>query len=217
VLTVVDNTLLGPVFQRPAKLGADLVLYSATKFIGGHSDLIAGVVTGPKRWIDQAKVYRTILGTMTNPFTGWLLMRSLETVSVRMRRQAKTARKIADLLAAHPKVVDVQYPGLITEGHPQRTIYERQCTGSGSLIAFEVAGGEHAAFRVLDAFEVFRLAVSLGGTESLVEHPMSMTHADVPPATLESYGVRPGLIRMSVGLEHSSDLVFDLEQALEQA
>jgi methionine-gamma-lyase len=217
VLTLVDNTFLGPVFQCPVDVGADLILYSATKFIGGHSDLIAGVVTGPKTWIDQAKIYRTILGTMTNPFTGWLMMRSLETVSIRMRRQAKTARIIAKLLAKHPKVENVFYPGLITPGHPQHEIYERQCSGPGSLIAFEVSGGQAAAFRVLDAFEVFRLAVSLGGTESLVEHPMSMTHADVPPELLETYGVHPGLIRMSVGLEHASDLVYDLEQALEEA
>ncbi len=215
VLTMVDNTLLGPVFQRPALLGADFVLYSATKFIGGHSDLIAGVITGKKGWIDQLKVYRTILGTMANPFTGWLLMRSLETVSVRMRRQAKTAQKIAHMLAEHPKVESVQYPGLITPGHSQHALYKKQCTGPGSLIAFEVKGGQEAAYEVLDSFEVFRLAVSLGGTESLVEHPMSMTHADVPPDLLGTYGVNPGLIRMSVGLEHASDLLYDLEQALE--
>jgi methionine-gamma-lyase len=217
VLTIVDNTLLGPVFQRPAKFGADLVLYSATKFIGGHSDLIAGVVTGGKALLDQLKVYRTILGTMTNPFTGWLLLRSLETVSIRMRRQAKTARRIAKLLTEHPKVQRVYYPGLLEEGSAQHAIYERQCTGPGSLIAFEVHGGQPAAFRVLNNFEVFRLAVSLGGTESLVEHPMTMTHADVPPEQLELHGVSAGLIRMSVGIEHSSDLERDLECALEEA
>ncbi len=215
VYSVVDNTLLGPVFQRPARLGADLTLYSATKFIGGHSDLIAGVVTGAKQVVDQLKLYRTILGTVANPFTGWLLCRSLETVSVRMRRQAKTARRIATLLSTHPKVRNVFYPGLMVEGHPQHEIYRRQCSGPGSLIAFEVDGGEAEAFRVLNAFEVFRLAVSLGGTESLVEHPMSMTHADVPPEQLELYGVRPGLIRMSVGIEHASDLECDLLHALD--
>jgi methionine-gamma-lyase len=217
VLTIVDNTLLGPVFQRPAKFGADLVLYSATKFIGGHSDLIAGVVTGRKFWVDQLKLYRTILGTMTNPFTGWLLLRSLETVSIRMRRQAKSARRIAKLLVGHPKVKTVHYPGLLEPGQRQHEIYERHCTGAGSLIAFEVHGGEAAAYRVLNAFEVFRLAVSLGGTESLVEHPMSMTHADVPPEQLERNGVNAGLIRMSVGIEHVSDLERDLECALEEA
>jgi methionine-gamma-lyase len=217
VLTIVDNTLLGPVFLRPAKHGADLVLYSATKFIGGHSDLIAGVVTGPRGLLDELKIYRTILGTMTNPFTGWLLLRSLETVSIRMRRQAKSARKIAKLLSEHPKVTKVYYPGLLKEGEVQHAIYERQCTGPGSLIAFEVRGGQAAAYRVLNHFEVFRLAVSLGGTESLVEHPMTMTHADVPPEQLEKYGVTDGMIRMSVGIEHLSDLERDLECALENA
>lgn len=215
VLTIVDNTLLGPVFLAPAKHGADLVLYSATKFIGGHSDLIAGVVTGPRQLLDELKIYRTILGTMTNPFTGWLLLRSLETVSIRMRRQAKSARKIARFLSEHPKVSHVYYPGLLREGERQHAIYQKQCTGPGSLIAFEVKGGQGAAFRALNAFEVFRLAVSLGGTESLVEHPMTMTHADVPPEQLEKYGVTSGLIRMSVGIEHVSDLERDLECALQ--
>ncbi len=215
VVTAVDNTFLGPVFQRPADQGADLIIYSATKFIGGHSDLIAGVVTGAADLMTEVKTYRTILGTMANPFTGWLLLRSLETVSVRMRRQEKTARKLAQLLVEHPKVQAVHYPGLLEPGDPRRTLYDQQCTGAGSLIAFEVAGGEEAAFKVLNSFEVCRLAVSLGGTETLVEHPMSMTHADVPPDLLGSFGVHPGLIRMSVGLEHLSDLRRDLLMALD--
>ncbi|MCB9671904.1 MAG: PLP-dependent transferase [Alphaproteobacteria bacterium] len=215
VLTAVDNTFLGPVFQRPADFGVDLVLYSATKFLGGHSDLVAGVVTGRAALVDAIGVYRTILGTMANPFTGWLLLRSLETVSVRMRRQAKNARALATLLADHPKVTRVLYPTLLTPGSPEHALWKRQCTGPGSLIAFEVEGGEAAAQVVLDAFEICRLAVSLGGTETLVEHPMSMTHADVPPADLEAHGVTPGLIRMSVGLEHLSDLKRDLRQALD--
>jgi methionine-gamma-lyase len=214
VVTAVDNTFLGPVFQRPAHDGADLVIYSATKFIGGHSDLVAGVVTGPHDLIDPITTYRTILGTVANPFSGWLLLRSLETVSIRMRRQAKSAMKLADLLAAHPAVKEVHYPGLLAEGDPQRKIYDRQCKGAGSLIAFEMKGGQKAAVRALNRFEVARLAVSLGGTETLVEHPMTMTHADVPPAELVHLGVSGGLIRMSVGLEHLSDLKRDLEHAL---
>ncbi len=217
VVTAVDNTFLGPVFQRPADHGADLVLYSATKFIGGHSDLVAGVATGSAELIDTIGVYRTILGTMANPFTGWMLLRSLETLSIRMRRQMKNARVLAKLLAEHPKVRAVHYPGLLEEGTEQAAIYARQCTGPGSLIAFEVDGGEEAAFRVLDSFEVCRLAVSLGGTETLVEHPMSMTHADVPPEELELHGVTPGLIRMSVGIEHISDLKRDLLHSLDAA
>jgi methionine-gamma-lyase len=215
VTTVVDNTLLGPVFQRPATFGADLVVYSATKFIGGHSDLVAGVVSGSAALLGRIMGHRTILGTMSTPFNGWLLLRSLETVSVRMRRQAKNARMLARLLAEHERVRRVHYPTMLTEGSPQHALYHRQCTGPGSLISFEVEGGEAAAARALDRFEVFRLAVSLGGTESLVEHPMSMTHSDVPPADLERNGVTAGLIRMSVGLEHLSDLRRDVLHALE--
>lgn len=216
VLVAVDNTFLGPVFQRPAQFGADLILYSATKFIGGHSDLVAGVVTGSTELIDQVLELRTILGTMATPFSGWLLLRSLETLSVRMRRQAKSARLLARMLDEHPRVRRVMYPGLLADDDPQREVFGRQCTGPGSLIAFEIDGGEKEAFGVLDRFEVIRLAVSLGGTESLVEHPMSMTHADVSPEDLERYGVGPGVIRLSVGLEHLSDLKRDLRHALEE-
>lgn len=214
VLVAVDNTFLGPVFQRPAALGAHLVLYSATKFIGGHSDLVAGIVSGRADLMEQVGLYRTIMGTMADPFTAWMMTRSLETVSIRMRRQAKNAEALADVLAAHPKVTAVFYPTLFEPGSVQADIYARQCTGPGSLIAFEVEGGEEAAFAVLDNFEVMRLAVSLGGTESLVEHPMRMTHSDIPPEELEEYGVTGGMIRMSVGIEHVNDLVRDLEQAL---
>ena len=213
IITAVDNTFLGPVFQRPAPLGADLVIYSATKFIGGHSDLVAGVVTGPAALIDPILIYRTILGTMCNPFVGWLLLRSLETLSIRMRRQAKSAQLLARLLADHPRVKSVCYPGRLAQGS-QRELFERQCTGAGSLISFEVEGGQAAAYEVLDRFEVFRLAVSLGGTESLVQHPASMTHSDVPVELQADFGILPGQIRMSVGLEHISDLRRDLRHAL---
>jgi methionine-gamma-lyase len=214
VLTVVDNTFMGPLFQRPIVQGADLCVYSATKFIGGHSDLVAGVVTGSRELMEPIMGFRTILGTASTPFTGWLLLRSLETLSVRMRRQAKTAKKIALFLKDHGKVRSVSYPGLLKAGQPQYEIYKRQCTGPGSLISFEVEGGEAGAFAVLDRFKVCRLAVSLGGTESLVEHPMSMTHSDIPRPELESIGVTPGTIRMSVGIEHEEDLLADLKQAL---
>lgn len=215
VLTAVDNTFLGPVFQRPASFGIDLVMYSATKFIGGHSDLIAGVVTGPEDLMAKVMEYRTIFGTMANPFTGWLLLRSLETLSVRMRRQAKSAEKLAHLLAEHPKIKAVYYPSLWAETSLQGQIYRKQCTGPGSMISFEINGGEQEAFRILNRFEVCRLAVSLGGTESLVEHPQTMTHADVPAEQLQNFGVSPGLIRMSVGIEHLSDLKRDILHALD--
>ncbi len=211
----VDNTFLGPTFQRPASFGADINLYSATKFIGGHSDLIAGVATSSELIMKSIMEYRTILGTMANPFTGWLLLRSMETLSIRMRRQEKSAKKIAKILADHPRVKKVLYPGTLSS-KKQNEIFKKQCTGSGSLIAFEVEGGEKDAFKILDSFKICRLAVSLGGTESLVEHPMSMTHSDVPPEKLEEYGITPGVIRMSVGLEHISDLKRDVLQALEE-
>ncbi len=215
IYTAVDNTFLGPLFQRPALFGADLIIYSATKFIGGHSDLIAGVITGSKKLLEPIIKMRTILGTMATPFSGWLLLRSLETLSIRMRRQAKNARHLAQLLAEHPKVTKVRYPGLLQNGDPQYQIYKKQCTGPGSLISFDVDGGEEEAFAVLDRFQVFRLAVSLGGTESLVEHPMSMTHADVPPEELKKYDITESTIRMSIGIEHLSDLRRDLLYALE--
>jgi methionine-gamma-lyase len=214
-LLAVDNTFLGPVFQKPAQFGADLVIYSATKFIAGHSDLIAGVVSGRAALVDELALLRAILGTVASPFTGWLLLRSLETLSVRMRQQSENAEHLARVLAAHPAVERVCYPGLLAAGSAEHALFRRQCSGPGSLIAFELRGGKTAAMRALNRFEVARLAVSLGGTESLVEHPASMTHADVPLAELQRYGVGPGMIRMSVGLEDVTDLEHDLLAALE--
>ncbi|MBN1334615.1 MAG: PLP-dependent transferase, partial [Deltaproteobacteria bacterium] len=214
VLVAVDNTFLGPVFQKPRDFGADLVFYSATKFLGGHSDLVAGVTIADRATMAEVLTYRTILGTVAEPFTAWLLSRSLETLSVRMRRQAKTARILARLLAEHRHVRKVWYPGILEPGTPQAELFARQCSGPGSLIAFEIEGGEAEAFAVLDRLEVVRLAVSLGGTESLAEHPMRMTHADVPPELLGAHGVTESMIRISVGLEHVDDLKRDLVQAL---
>lgn len=213
-LLAVDNTFLGPVFQRPAEQGADLILYSATKFIGGHSDLVAGVVTGSIETLAPILEHRTIFGTMANPFTGWMLLRSLETLSVRMNRQAKSANEMAKLLMEHPLVKNVYHPSMF-EGD-QKRIYEAQCSGPGSLISFDVDGGEAKAFKLLDSFKVARLAVSLGGTETLVEHPMSMTHSDVPRHELEAMGVTDSTIRMSVGIEHIEDLTNDMLQALDK-
>ncbi|MFZ8934041.1 MAG: aminotransferase class I/II-fold pyridoxal phosphate-dependent enzyme [Bacteriovoracaceae bacterium] len=214
LIVAVDNTFLGPVFQKPADFGADIIIYSATKFIGGHSDLIAGVVTGPNKLMEMIGGYRTILGTMANPFTGWLLLRSLETLSIRMERQAKNAIELAKLLKAHKNVEKVTYPALLEKGDPQKTIFDKQCKGFGAVIAFDIKGGEKEAFKVLDHFKVFRLAVSLGGTESLVEHPMRMTHSDVPPEHLSIIGVKESTIRISVGIEHVDDLKADINNAL---
>ncbi len=214
-LCAVDNTLLGPLYQQPLRLGADLVLYSATKFLGGHSDVVAGVALGRTELIDaKVKMLRTILGTMLDPHSAWLLLRSLETAKLRMTCSRKNAEHVARFLAKHPKVAKVHYPGLLQPG-PQRDIFERQCSGAGALMSFELVDGtEEAAFRLLDAVEMIQLAVSLGANESLIEHPATMTHSDIPPVEQAAIGITPGMVRLSVGIEHPDDIVADLEQAL---
>jgi len=211
---IVDNTFLGPVFQHPLKHGADIVLYSATKFIGGHSDLIAGAALGCEEHMGKVKALRTFMGTMAGPWTGWLLMRSLETLHMRMKTQMKNAQRVADFLAQHPKIKKVHYMGLMREDDPMYDVYRRQCTAPGSLIAFEIQGGEKEAFRFLNSLKIAKLAVSLGGTETLVEHPGTMTHSDISPEDQLRMGITPGLVRISVGVEHHEDLILDLEQAL---
>lgn len=214
-VVMVDNTFLGPLWQHPLRHGADLVIYSATKFIGGHSDVIAGAALGTAKAMAPVRALRTFMGTMAGPWTGWLLLRSLETLKMRMTAQMKNARYVADFLNDHPKVHDVHYLGLLREGDPQFAVYRKQCTGAGSLIAFDVDGGEAGAFRFLNALALVKLAVSLGGTESLAEHPASMTHSDVPPDDQARMGITPGLVRLSVGVEHFEDIIADLRQALD--
>lgn len=214
VLLAVDNTFLGPLWQHPLQHGADLVLYSATKFIGGHSDLIAGVALGARGLIDQVKTFRTIFGTMASPMTGWMLLRSLETLKLRMTSQMKNARYVADFLADHPKVERVYYLGHLAPDTPEHALYRRQCLAPGSMISFEIVGGEAEAFRFLNALQLFHLAVSLGGTESLAEHPASMTHSDVDPEERIEMGITDKMVRLSIGVEHPEDLIADLEQAL---
>ncbi len=216
-VVVVDNTLLGPLWQQPLKHGADVVVYSATKFIGGHSDVIAGAALGSAAAMAPIRALRTFLGSMLSPMDGWLLMRSLETLKMRMTAAMKNARHVARFLSEHPVIEKVHYLGLLTEDDPMYELYQRQCKGPGSLIAFDVRGGERAAFRVLNALQLVHLAVSLGGTESLAEHPATMTHADVTPEDQLRYGITPGLIRLSVGVEHYTDIIADLEQALAAA
>lgn len=212
---VVDNTFLGPVFQKPLQFDADFSVYSATKFIGGHSDLIAGAVLGrDKELMAQVKAYRTIMGTMAPPFASWLMLRSLETLKIRMESQAQSAELLADWLSKQPIVKSVLYPGLMQSDKAQYDIFLKQCTGSGSLIAFEVKGGKKAAFQILNKVKLARLAVSLGGTETLIEHPMTMTHSDVDKKTQKLVGITPGLIRISVGVESTDDLIRDLKQAM---
>ena len=215
VLVAVDNTFLGPLFQHPLKHGADLVLYSLTKYVGGHSDLIAGACLGSEELVRQVKLHRTIFGTMAGPWTCWLLLRSLETLKLRMTSQMKNARYVADFLRNDPRVEEVHYLGHLTPDHPQHAIYRKQCEGAGGMISFELEGGEAEAFRFLNALELVKLAVSLGGTESLAEHPATMTHADVPPDDQRHMGITPSLVRISVGVEHYEDILADVAQALE--
>ena len=213
-LCTVDNTLLGPLYQQPLRHGADLVVYSATKYLGGHSDLVAGTALGSEEIIERVKLYRTILGTMLDPHSAWLLMRSLETAKLRITCARKNAERVAEWLGRHPRVARVRFPSLHEDG-AQRRIYERQCSGPGALISFELAGGgEETAFRFLNSVKLVKLAVSLGGTESLIEHPATMTHADVPVDEQRMIGITPSLVRLSVGIEHPEDLIADLEQAL---
>jgi len=205
-VVVVDNTLLGPIYQTPLAHGADLVVTSLTKYVGGHSDLIAGGCSG------AAAVLEPIRGC--DPQIGWLLMRSLETLKLRMTAAAEGARKVAAFLSTHPKVASVWYLGFLPKGHPDRSVFERQCKSPGSTFSFEVKGGEAEAFAVLDQLKVIKLAVSLGGTETLASHPAAMTHSDIPEEERLRLGITPTLIRISVGIEDPDDLIVDLNQAL---
>lgn len=210
---LVDNTFLGPLWQSPLLHGADLSLYSATKFIGGHSDLVSGAAVGSRALIDRILVYRTILGTMATPFDGYLVARSLDTLAIRMTAQANNAEKIATWLDHHPGVARVFYPGL-PASRAERDIAHRQCTRHGSIISFEVKGGEKEAFRFLNSLELVKMAVSLGGTKTMAEHPATMTHSDVPLKERDKFGISPAMVRLSVGVEHVDDLIRDLDRAL---
>ncbi|MEJ2185308.1 MAG: PLP-dependent transferase, partial [Gemmatimonadota bacterium] len=214
-IVAVDNTFLGPLWQRPLDHGADLVLYSLTKYVGGHSDLIAGACLGPEDLVAPVRGMRTILGTMADPHTGWLLLRSLETLKLRMTSQMKNAHYVAEFLRDHPKVRRVLYLGFLEKDDPQYEVYHRQCEAPAATFSFEVAGGEAEAFRMLNALKLAKLAVSLGGTETLMEHPGTMTHSDISAAKQLEIGITPGMVRISVGIEHPEDIIADLRQALE--
>jgi methionine-gamma-lyase len=213
IVLSVDNTYMGPIWQHPLKHGADLVLYSATKYIGGHSDVIAGACLGSKELMGRVKGLRTFLGNMAGPWTGWLLMRSLETLKVRMDEQARNAKEVADFLLAHPKVEKVYYLGFL-ESEKDKELLARQFTSNGAMISFDIVGGEKEAFQFLDSLKLIKLAVSLGGTESLAEHPQTMTHADVPMEDKRIMHITEKLIRLSVGVENYNDLITDINQAL---
>jgi methionine-gamma-lyase len=202
-------------WQHPLQSGADLVLYSATKYIGGHSDVIAGAVLGKKDLMARIKTLRTFLGNMAGPWTGWLLMRSLETLKIRMEKQQENAIHIAQKLRCHPLIEKVHY--LDDFDNPiQKKIFSKQCLGSGAMISFDIKGSESEAFQFLNNLKLFKLAVSLGGTESLAQHPYTMTHAGVDDELKVRHGVTPSLVRLSIGIEKMEDIWWDIEQALNQ-
>ena len=216
VYLAVDNTFLGPVFQSPLLHGADLVLYSATKYIGGPSDVVAGaVVARDPELVARIKSTRAFFGTICEPFSAWLLQRSLATIHTRTIKQSKNAARIVERLRNHPRIQKIHYPALF-EGEQAR-IFREQCTAPGGMIALEVAGGEEAAFRFLDSLRLARIAVSLGGVESLATHPRSTVSSEMSDEELERSGIADGLVRFSTGVEYWRDLADDLEQALAKA
>jgi cystathionine gamma-synthase/methionine-gamma-lyase len=214
-LVVVDNTLLGPFAQRPIEHGVDLCMTSLTKYCGGHSDLLAGGISGRKELIDYLRMQRTTWGNHLDPYTSWLVLRSLESVAVRTERAMQNARGVAEFLRDHPKVAGVTYLGFLEPGTVRRAVYDRQCKAAGSTFSFHLHGGEAEAFRMLDQLKLLKVAVSLGGSETLICHSASTTHYAVPPAQRLAGGITDGTIRLSVGLEHVDDLIGDLRQALE--
>jgi methionine-gamma-lyase len=209
----IDNTFLGPLWQRPLDHGADMVVYSLTKYVGGHSDLVGGAVSGPKKWLDPIRSLRNIMGTICDPNTAWMLLRSLETLEIRMQRATENAIKVCDFLKDHPKVEGVGFLGLLKDGR-QKDIYDRHCSGPGSTFSLFIRGGEAESFRFLDALKVAKLAVSLGGTETLASHPAAMTHLSVPEARRAQLGIADNLVRISIGIEDADDLIADFDQAL---
>jgi methionine-gamma-lyase len=212
-----DNTLLGPVFQRPIEHGADISLYSLTKYVGGHSDLIAGAALGTKAIMKGIKALRGAIGTQLDPHSCWMINRSLETLSLRMEKADSNARLVADYLRDHPKVAKVHYLGHHEEASIAGQVFARQCLGAGSTFSFDIVGGKAAAVKFLNALQIFKLAVSLGGTESLASLPATMTHSGVPADIRQKIGVLDSTIRLSIGIENPSDLIADLTHALSAA
>tara|TARA_X000000368_G_C23020826_1_gene707903 strand:- start:99 stop:1346 length:1248 start_codon:yes stop_codon:yes gene_type:complete len=216
VYLAIDNTFMGPVFSQPIDHGADVVLYSATKYIGGHSDLVAGAASGSNEIISRLKGMRVFMGNMASPFTCWLITRSLETLKIRMEKSAENAIKIAEMLNTHPKIEKVHYLSLIDKNSNEYKVYKKQYSSSGGMISIDIKGGEKKAFIFLDNLKLIKLAVSLGGTESLACHPFSMTHCDVSVETKNKIGMGESLVRLSIGIEDSDDLIEDIKNSLDK-
>ncbi|HEX8194296.1 MAG TPA: cystathionine gamma-synthase family protein [Allosphingosinicella sp.] len=213
----IDNTFLGPLWHHPLDHGADLSIYSLTKYAGGHSDLVAGGVVGAKQFITPIRMMRNTIGTITDPNTAWMLLRSLETLELRMTRAGENAAKVCEMLRHHPKVESVGYLGFLEGGSDARQadIYRRHCTGAGSTFSLYLKGGEKESFAFLDSLKIAHLAVSLGGTETLASAPAAMTHLSVPDERKQALGITDNLVRISIGVEDPDDLIADFEQALD--
>jgi methionine-gamma-lyase len=209
----IDNTFLGPLWSKPLEHGADLSIYSLTKYAGGHSDLVAGGVVGAKALINPIRMMRNTIGTITDPNTAWMLLRSLETLELRMNRAGENAAKVCAFFRDHPKVESVGYLGFLKDDR-QADIYRRHCTGAGSTFSLYLKGGEREAFAFLDALKIAHLAVSLGGTETLASAPAAMTHLSVPDERKAALGITDNLVRISIGVEDPDDLIADFDQAL---
>ncbi len=212
---VVDNTFATPVLQKPMELGADMVLHSATKYLGGHSDLTAGVVAGSKRWMDLARPMMIYTGGVLDPGCAYLLLRGLKTLDVRVERACRNAMRIAEALAKHPKVARVYYPGL--ENNESHAIARKQMSGFGMMVSFDIRGGGRAAERFIDRLKLWYLAASLGGVESTVSYPVLASHIGLSAKQMELLGVSPATVRLSVGIEDCDDLLEDLTQSLAKA
>ena len=217
----IDNTFLGPLWAQPLRQGADLSVYSLTKYAGGHSDLVAGGITGSKELINTIRMLRNTIGTITDPNTAWMLLRSLETLELRMTRAGENAAKVCEFLRGHNKVESVGYLGFLEDsganseyGARQADIYRRHCTGAGSTFSLYLKGGERESFAFLDSLKIAHLAVSLGGTETLASAPAAMTHLSVPDERKQALGITDNLVRISIGVEDADDLVADFDQAL---
>jgi methionine-gamma-lyase len=212
VLVVADNTYMGPIWQHPIPMGADICVYSATKYLGGHSDIVAGACMGSKEHIARIKKMRNNLGGMSGPHTAWLLTRSLETLKLRMDKQCENAKVLAKYLRNHPKIERVYYFDQFEDAEQER-LYKAQCSEPGAMISFDVKGGEAECFKFLNKLKLIKLAVSLGSTESLIQHPYTMTHAGVPDDIKAKINVTDKLIRFSIGVENPLDLIADIDQA----
>jgi methionine-gamma-lyase len=211
---VVDNTFASPINQRPLEHGADVVIHSATKYLSGHTDVVAGCVVTGAEIAERLWQRRTMLGGSIDPFAAWLLLRGMKTLAVRIERHNQNALAVARALESHPAVRRVIYPGL--PSHPQHELAARQMSGFGGMVAFELASGREAGVRLVESTRLAILAVSLGGVETLIEHAASMSHARLDDEQLRRAGIPPGLIRLSVGIEDPDDLVVDLTDALDR-